>query len=105
MSPFVTWSKKILSGSRSLTGSPRRARSAPRMRFRPRLDAMENRTLLSTLTVTNDQDSGPGSLRSAIGKVAAGDTIGFAHSLRGEWEDLHVSTLFRHAPSARLAER
>jgi hypothetical protein len=77
MTPFVAWSKQFRPGRRSLDRSPRRARSALRMRFRRRLDAMKDRTLLSTLTVTNDQDSGPGSLRAAIAKAAAGDTIDF----------------------------
>ena len=31
-----------------------------------RLDALEERTLLSTFAVTNTDDSGPGSLRAAI---------------------------------------
>ena len=35
-------------------------------RFRPRLEIMEDRTLLSTFTVTNTADSGPGSLSQAI---------------------------------------
>jgi hypothetical protein len=35
-------------------------------RLRPRLEVMEDRTLLSTFTVTRNTDSGPGSLRQAI---------------------------------------
>ena len=35
-------------------------------RLRPRLEVMEDRTLLSTFLVTNTGDSGPGSLRQAI---------------------------------------
>ena len=35
-------------------------------RLRPRVEWMEDRTLLSTFTVTNTDDSGPGSLRQAI---------------------------------------
>ena len=61
---------------------PRRAR-APRTRFLPRVDLMEDRTLLSTLTVINTNDSGAGSLRAAITAAASGDTINFAHSLIG----------------------
>jgi len=34
-------------------------------RFRPRLEALEGRWLLSTLSVTNNLDSGPGSLRAS----------------------------------------
>ena len=37
-----------------------------RRRFLPRVDLMEDRTLLSTLTVTNNKDSGSGSLRALI---------------------------------------
>ena len=36
------------------------------LRFRPRLEWMEDRTLLSTFLVSNTGDSGPGSLRQAI---------------------------------------
>ena len=35
-------------------------------RLRPRLEVMEDRTLLSTFVVSNTDDSGPGSLRQAI---------------------------------------
>ncbi len=50
----------------------------------PRVDLMEDRTLLSgILTVTNTDDSGPGSLRATIAAAANGDTIDFAKGLRG----------------------
>jgi hypothetical protein len=39
--------------------------------------------LPSTLTVLNNADSGPGSLRAIIGGAHNGDTIVFANSLRG----------------------
>ncbi|TAF03613.1 MAG: DUF4347 domain-containing protein [Oscillatoriales cyanobacterium] len=39
---------------------------------------------LATITVTNTNDSGPGSLRSAIASAAAGDTIQFASSLANQ---------------------
>ena len=45
--------------------------------------ALEGRTLLSTLTVTNDNDSGSGSLRGALAAAVAGDTIKFARSAYG----------------------
>jgi hypothetical protein len=45
---------------------------------------MEDRTLLSTLTVMNNHDSGPGSLRATIAAAASGDTIKFASSLKGQ---------------------
>jgi hypothetical protein len=36
------------------------------MQFLPLVDLMEDRTLLSTLTVMNNNDSGSGSLRATI---------------------------------------
>ena len=39
------------------------------------------RGTLKTITVTNNNDSGPGSLRNAIASAASGDTIQFASSL------------------------
>ena len=55
--------------------------SATQFRLRPRLEAMEHRTLLSTLVVTSTGDSGPGTLRQAILDSNAGSgqvTIDFA---------------------------
>jgi hypothetical protein len=53
-------------------------------RFLPRLEALEERTLLSTLTVLNTLDSGAGSLRDAIKHAKSGDTIAFTASLDGQ---------------------
>jgi hypothetical protein len=53
-------------------------------RFRPRLEALEGRWLPSTLTVTNNLDSGPGSLRVEIAAANSGDKIVFAPSLDGK---------------------
>src|SRR5262249_13300138 len=39
--------------------------------------------LLSTLTVVNLNDSGPGSLRCALAQAQPGDTVAFAHRLHG----------------------
>ena len=54
----------------------------------PRLEALEDRTLLSTLTVTNNKDSGSGSLRAEIAAANSnGDTtntINFAPALDGQ---------------------
>jgi hypothetical protein len=52
--------------------------------FRPRLEGLEDRTVLSTLTVLNNHDSGSGSLRDAISRARDGDTIVFATSLDGQ---------------------
>jgi hypothetical protein len=52
-----------------------------RTRFLPGLDPMEERTLLSPLTVLNNHDSGSGSLRAAIAAAKSGDTIDFANSV------------------------
>ena len=45
---------------------------------------MEDRTLLSTLTVMNNNDSGKGSLRAAIAAAQSGDTIAFSSKLDGK---------------------
>ena len=42
-----------------------------RQRFSPRVVLMEDRTLLSTLVVTNLHDSGAGSLRAAVAAADA----------------------------------
>jgi hypothetical protein len=52
-------------------------------RFRPRLEPLEGRYLLSTLTVLNNLDSGPGSLRAEIAADSK-DTIVFDSSLAGQ---------------------
>jgi hypothetical protein len=71
-----------------LTLSGRAARTAPwrrRLAFRrPLLEALEDRTLPTTLTVLNALDSGAGSLRDAIGHAKDGDTIVFAPGLDGQ---------------------
>ena len=46
--------------------SPPTVFSGTIFRLRPRLEVMEDRTLLSTFVVNNTSDSGPGSLRQAI---------------------------------------
>ncbi len=55
-----------------------------RARFAPALDVLEQRELLSTLTVLNAQDSGPGSLRDTVAIAASGDTIVFDSDLIGQ---------------------
>jgi hypothetical protein len=44
---------------------------------------LEDRTLPSTLTVTNLSDHDPGSLRDVLGRAAPGDTVTFAPYLAG----------------------
>jgi hypothetical protein len=53
----------------------------PRRSFAPELTVLEDRTVLSTFTVMNLNDSGPGSLRAGVASGA--DTIKFAHGLHG----------------------
>ena len=53
-------------------------------RFVPRLEALDDRTVPSTLTVLNNHDSGAGSLRDAIGHAKDGDTVRFDPSLDGQ---------------------
>jgi hypothetical protein len=50
----------------------------------PRLEPLEDRTVLSTLTVTNPADSGDGSLRAAIAAAQSGDQILFDTGLKGQ---------------------
>ncbi len=61
-----------------------RSNRKPAARYRPTLEALEDRTLPSTLTVLNVADSGPGSLRAAIAAAQNGDTITFDPSLNGQ---------------------
>jgi hypothetical protein len=81
---------QLTGGSSSIVtrNSPRRRERRPlrdrRRRFLPDVDRMEGRTLLSTFTVTNNNDSGTGSLRALIAAAASGDTIDFSSKLKGE---------------------
>src|SRR5437763_1437636 len=65
----------------------RGARRTRPTRFVPRLEALEDRTVPSTLTVTNNLDTGvagDGSLRGAIAAAQSGDALNFAPSLLGQ---------------------
>lgn len=53
----------------------------PRRSSVPQLLALEDRTLLSVLTVLNNADSGAGSLRDTLAAAQSGDTIVFDPSL------------------------
>src|SRR5262245_50539884 len=72
--------------ARALRPAPRRRPAAPRPGCVPRLEALEDRALPSTYTVTNLADHGPGSLRQAVLQANAhpgADTIRFAPGLHG----------------------
>ena len=64
--------------------SSSRAYLKRRTRFAPVCDGLEVRALLSNIVVTNNDDSGAGSLRQAIALAQTGASISFAKSLRGE---------------------
>jgi hypothetical protein len=67
-------------------GNVRRTSRANRTRFRPGLEPMEGRVVLSTFTVTNLNDRGAGSLRAEIAAAnghAGTDRIVFAPGLSG----------------------
>jgi hypothetical protein len=70
------WKRAAPAARRPLQMSFRR-----RTGFRPRLEALEDRSLPSTLTVTTYLDGSPGSLRAEIAAANAGDTIVFASPL------------------------
>ena len=53
------------------------------VRLLPSVCALEERALLSTVTVTNTNDSGAGSLRNAINDAVSGEVINFAKSVYG----------------------
>ena len=81
---FGTWlqamKRKAAIGARTRRGAER----ARPHRIVPRLEALEDRTVPSTLTVTNNLDTGvagDGSLRGEIAAANNGDTINFAPSL------------------------
>src|SRR5262245_28710570 len=72
--------RKAARGARA-GGGAKRTRP-PRIALR--LEALEDRTVPSTLTATSAADSGPGSLRAEIAAAQSGDTINFAPSLQGQ---------------------
>jgi predicted outer membrane repeat protein len=82
---IVLFSSWLRYAKRSALTAGRRTQAPPRQQasFRPRLEALEDRCLPSTLTVTNTQDSGRGSLRAEIAAAQSGDTIVFSPTLTG----------------------
>ena len=100
----TAWSS--INDSRPCDQRPRHRRSAASsssLRFRPRFELVEDRTLLSTFSVTNTADSGPGSLRQAIldsnAATAATNTIDFAIPGTG------VQTIVPVAPLPAITQR
>jgi hypothetical protein len=88
---LFSWLHKRLTGQSQTRRTPARK---PTPRFRPQLEALEDRLVPSTLTVTNNLDDGSaGSLRYEIGKAHNGDTIKFAPSLDGQRIELNGSEL------------
>jgi hypothetical protein len=85
---FTRWLRNLQSlyNPHRTPGGGRAGRKA-RVRFRPRLEVLEDRLPPAVLTVTNNSDtgvSGDGSLRGEIAAAAPGDTIVFDHSLNGQ---------------------
>jgi predicted outer membrane repeat protein len=81
---FLSWLRQ-----RKLAGRTHRRGRGPgcakdRNAFRPRIEALEDRWLPSTLTVLNTADSGTGSLRAEIAAASSGDTIVSDSSLNGQ---------------------
>jgi hypothetical protein len=82
---YLKWSsrREREDHSRRRRGSPRRAGRAHRCV--PRLEALEDRTVLSTLTVTSAADDGSaGTLRAGLAGAQSGDTIRFLDQLKGQ---------------------
>src|SRR6516225_4543869 len=75
-----------LSNGLDLTRRPtfQKKKLSPHSRFRPNLEALEDRWMPSTLTVTSIADKGVGSLRADIAAAQSGDSIVFAPNLDGQ---------------------
>ena len=78
---LTPWYLRLTTGSPTRSRRPRSGRSLSRRSVLPRLEGLEDRSLLSTFMVANLNDSGPHSLRAGI---QSGDaTIDFAPGLHG----------------------
>ena len=65
-------------------------------RLRPRLEVMEDRTLLSGFLVSNTSGSGPGSLRQAI--LASNNAVGATNTIDFDISGTGVQTIFPLSP-------
>jgi hypothetical protein len=84
---LVTWLQAMKWRATPGERTRREARRTRPHRIVPRLEALEDRTVPSTFTVTNNLDTGvtgDGSLRGEIAAAASGDTINFDPSLAGQ---------------------
>src|SRR5947209_631340 len=80
-----SWLRGQVGGAGSLTSAKRRRSSGVTAPLsRPRIEVLEDRRVLSTLTVSNALDHGTGSLRADIAAAHSGDTINFAPGLSGQ---------------------
>src|SRR6266581_2547095 len=79
----MLFSSLLRNWKRSAAEARRHTQTSPRQRagLAARLESLEDRCLLSTLTVTSLQDSGAGSLRAEIAVAQSGDTIVFDATL------------------------
>src|SRR5438105_4928667 len=79
----MLFSSSLRNWKRSAPEARRHAQTSRRQRagLAARLELLEGRLLLSTLTVTSLQDSGAGSLRAEIDAAQSGDTIVFDATL------------------------
>src|SRR4029077_10883233 len=83
----VMWFSSLLRNTKKSGVSERRRSRVPsrqRSAFRPQLECLEDRWLPSTLTVTNNLDSGPGSLRAETAAAKRKATVFCAPSLDGQ---------------------
>ena len=92
---FLTW---LLSENRPHPSERRCGHGPSRRRatVRPRLEVLEGRQVLSTLTVTSSLDGGTpgdGTLRGEIEAAQPGDTIVFDRSLQGQFFRLSAQQL------------
>src|SRR5712692_7186674 len=83
---FVSLLQRLQWGPARNRKARRRRPDSHRWSFVPRLDVLEDRTVLSTFLVTNLNDNGAGSLRQAIldaNSLPGADAIDFAGGLSG----------------------